>query len=187
SPRAGRGLRGTVPSRIGFVWKAGGWDPGRSIPTELMKDLFQRLMSRGVTPCILQRGLSASELTALPATDIGSDDVLITARRMRSLDLIVSVDTMPAHLAGALGLPCVTLLKNDCDWRWSTERDDTPWYPSMRLLRRRAGEDWQHVLDRLAVILITAVPIAATPITTVASSAHGSGNHRSEQTLAKRT
>ncbi|MFL9825750.1 glycosyltransferase family 9 protein [Rhodoplanes sp. SY1] len=193
SPHAGRGIEpqagngialraesdieGRAPLRIGFVWTAGGWDPGRSIPTDLMRRLFQRLATLGIEPCMLQRGLSNSELKSLPARDIGSDDVLITARRMQALDLVVSVDTMPAHLAGALGLPCVTLLKDDCDWRWMTRRDDTPWYPSMRLLRRRADEDWRTVLDRLTAMLIRAVPIGL----------HGPGNLRSERTLAKRT
>ncbi|RAI45088.1 glycosyltransferase family 9 protein [Rhodoplanes roseus] len=158
--------------RVGFVWKAGGWDPGRSVPTDTMRDLFRRLAARGVSPFILQRGLGDDELRGLPAVDIGSDDVLVTAARMRALDLVVSVDTMPAHLAGALGLPCITLLRAECDWRWMTGRDDTPWYPTMRLLRVPPGSDWADAVAALETML--------TP-------SHGSGNHQSEQALAKRT
>ncbi|MDC7785478.1 hypothetical protein PQJ75_26625 [Rhodoplanes sp. TEM] len=165
--------RAPRPRRIGFVWKAGGWDPERSIATDAMAALFARLARRGIEPLVLQRGLAADDLAALPARDIGSDDVVVTANRMRALDLIVSVDTMPAHLAGALGLPCVTLLRDDCDWRWMRGRDDTPWYPTMRLVRMPPDGGWADVLARLETLLD--------------DPDERSGNHRSEQTLAKRT
>jgi ADP-heptose:LPS heptosyltransferase len=69
---------------------------------------------------------------------------------MASLDLILSVDSMPAHLAGALGLPVWTLLPAEADWRWMAERSDTPWYPTMRLFRQHRAGDWEAVIARVA-------------------------------------
>ena len=66
------------------------------------------------------------------------------------LDLIVTVDTMPAHLAGALGKPVWTLLSAAADWRWFSAREITPWYPSMRLLRQERSGDWAPVVQRAA-------------------------------------
>jgi len=72
------------------------------------------------------------------------------AALMCSLDLIVSVDSMPAHLAGALGRPVWTLLPWAPDWRWQLEREDSPWYPSMRLFRQPRPGDWETVVQRVA-------------------------------------
>jgi hypothetical protein len=59
------------------------------------------------------------------------------------------VDTMAAHLAGALGKPVWTLLPYHADWRWMCNREDTPWYPTMRLFRQPAPEDWDSVIARI--------------------------------------
>jgi ADP-heptose:LPS heptosyltransferase len=68
---------------------------------------------------------------------------------MQTLDFVVSVDSMPAHLAGALGLPVWTLLRADCDWRWMDRRPDTPWYPTMRLFRQSHPDDWEAVIRKV--------------------------------------
>jgi hypothetical protein len=60
------------------------------------------------------------------------------------------VDSMPAHLAGALGVPVWLLLHADCDWRWMETRRDSPWYPTMRLFRQKRAGVWQPVVDRVA-------------------------------------
>jgi hypothetical protein len=73
---------------------------------------------------------------------------------MRSLDLVISIDSMSAHLAGALGLPVWTLLPHDADWRWMEERDDSPWYPTMRLFRQRTPNDWAPVIAELRRALV---------------------------------
>jgi ADP-heptose:LPS heptosyltransferase len=62
---------------------------------------------------------------------------------------VISVDTMVAHLAGALGVPTWTLLATPTDWRWMDARPDTPWYPSMRLLRQPSPGDWPAVMRTL--------------------------------------
>ena len=74
------------------------------------------------------------------------------------MDLVISIDTSVAHLAGALGIPVWVLLTWAPDWRWLLDRDDSPWYPSMRLFRQKARWDWNGVLDRVAHELTTLVP-----------------------------
>jgi ADP-heptose:LPS heptosyltransferase len=79
--------------------------------------------------------------------------VLAAAARMRALDLVVSVDSMPAQLAGALGVPVRLLLATEADWRWMEGRADSPWYPAMRLLRQERPGDWTAPLATLAAEL----------------------------------
>jgi len=84
--------------------------------------------------------------------DLGSRlaDFSATASLLAGLDLLVSVDTSVAHLAGAMGRPVLLLLPFEPDWRWLLDRADSPWYPSLRLLRQREPGDWGPVLERLA-------------------------------------
>ena len=77
------------------------------------------------------------------------NDFADTAAAMKQLHLVISVDTAVAHLAGALGLPCWLLLAHGADWRWLANREDSPWYPSMRLFRMASGEDWPAVIRRV--------------------------------------
>jgi hypothetical protein len=88
-----------------------------------------------------------------PDMDAGRDAFIDTAAIMQSLDAVVSVCTAPLHLAGALGLPAFGLLKSVPDWRWMLDRPDTPWYPTMRLLRQQPGEGYGPVIGRLAGLL----------------------------------
>ena len=76
-------------------------------------------------------------------------DVCRTAALIKSLDLIVSVDTMVAHLAGALGKKVYLLLQADSDWRWLRNRDDSPWYPSVNLIRQSQAGNWTPVVTKL--------------------------------------
>ena len=69
------------------------------------------------------------------------------------LDLVVTVDTAVAHLAGALGVPVWLMLPMVPDWRWLLEREDCAWYPTMRLFRQSDAGDWLFVFDRLAEAL----------------------------------
>ena len=68
---------------------------------------------------------------------------------MGCLDLVITVDTSVAHLAGALGCPTWTLLSHTPDYRWMLDRDDSPWYPTMRLFRQSATRDWLEVMDQV--------------------------------------
>jgi ADP-heptose:LPS heptosyltransferase len=80
--------------------------------------------------------------------------VVETARLMRALDLVISVDTMSAHLAGALGVPVWTLLDAVADWRWMDEQEDSPWYPTMRLFRQACPGVWEPVVARVMAELM---------------------------------
>jgi ADP-heptose:LPS heptosyltransferase len=107
----------------------------------------------GITWYIFQRGPGLAErpdgFGVIPATR----HLFEEARLMRALDLLISVDTLPAHLAGALGVPVWTLLPVDADWRWMEGRDDSPWYPSMRLFRQVRAHDWPAVIAHVAAAL----------------------------------
>jgi Glycosyltransferase family 9 (heptosyltransferase) len=135
---------------VGIVWSAGpGWDPRRSISFSEIRPLAR---VPGVALFILQRGAAAAEAIGF-GTDIGTDDILAAARIMRALDLVISVDSMPAHLAGALGVPVCTLLHKQADWRWMEEREDSPWYPTMRLFRQPDVGSWRPVIAAVAAEL----------------------------------
>jgi hypothetical protein len=131
---------------VGIVWQSGDWDARRSIAPSLMKQVIQL---GGIQWQILQRGpaLAArpSGLGLVP--DIRH--ILDEAACMRSLDLLISVDTLSAHLGGALGVPTWTLIPADADWRWMENRDDTPWYPTMRLFRQDEPGNWRPVIERV--------------------------------------
>jgi hypothetical protein len=135
---------------IGVAWRSGDWDPNRDIPPELLTRL------PGVTHN-LQRGETRPELLNLPERN----DPFGTARLMRGLDLVITVDTMTAHLAGALGVPVWTLLRADADWRWMEDRDDSPWYPTMRLFRQQEPGEWEPVIERVTAALTRPLPNAA--------------------------
>ena len=98
----------------------------------------------------------ASELLSLPGCgsllpgDTGARDFADTAEIIAGLDLVISVDTSIAHLAGAMGKACWILLPaGGTDWRWMRNRDDSPWYPSATLLRQPTPSDWRSVIDQV--------------------------------------
>ncbi|HEX8251952.1 MAG TPA: hypothetical protein VF846_02300, partial [Thermoanaerobaculia bacterium] len=127
---------------VGVVWRAGDWGPQRSIPIDTLARLFD---VPNVAFYSLQRGERDPRLLTLA----GVDEPLSTARVMRALDLVITVDTMTAHLAGALGVPVFTLLAHEHDWRWMDERRDSPWYPTMRLFRQPRAGDWESVVEEV--------------------------------------
>lgn len=97
------------------------------------------------------RQLLGAKIVSLDPADTGARDFAQTAAIMAGLDLVISVDTAAAHLAGAMGKPAFLLLPGlGVDWRWMTERDDSPWYPNHRLFRSGVDGDWGPVLDRVA-------------------------------------
>src|SRR5262249_44179674 len=110
----------------------------------------------GVTFFSLQKGPRAAEIAALGLgdriVDLGPalEDFADTAAAISELDLVISTCTSVPHLAGALGKEVWTLIAFAADWRWLIQREDSPWYPSMRLYRQRARGDWPGVIARVA-------------------------------------
>jgi hypothetical protein len=166
--------------KVGLVW-AGGYRPGqpelagvnarRNVPLAALAPLEHpsiRFFS-------LQKGQAAeSELRGLRTRgwpgpqiiELGPQlrDFADTAAVIENLDLLVSVDTSTAHLAGALGKPVWILNRFDTCWRWLLERTDTPWYPTARLYRQPRPGDWDAVVARLRADLLQLV-VSATPDT----------------------
>jgi hypothetical protein len=149
-------VRQTVKeNKIGLCWCGGSFDPRRSIqlsglePLKCVPDLRFFQLQRG--PALKETNGSGIWFDNL-ADD--SMDLSATASLIDSLDVIVSVDTMVAHLAGALGKKVYLLLHTEADWRWLREREDSPWYPTMRLLRQSTAGDWAPVVGRLVDLLM---------------------------------
>ncbi|NML42684.1 tetratricopeptide repeat protein [Ramlibacter sp. G-1-2-2] len=147
------GPRGAL--RVGLAWSGNSAhqnDSNRSIPLEAL----QALARPGVQFVSVQQEVRDSDLPALQAwpgglLHFGKElrTMADTAALIDNLDLLVSVDTSVAHLAGALGKPTCVLLPACPDWRWLLEREDSPWYAGMRLLRQQRAGDWTPVLGRV--------------------------------------
>lgn len=157
-PNTGRPL-------VGLCWAGSAThlnDHNRSIALERFAAL---LAVPGVDFVSVQKDVSAGEaarLASLGVAQLGRDfaDFADTAGALALLDLLISVDTSVAHLAGALAKPVALLLPFSPDWRWMQERTDSPWYPTFRLFRQSRSGDWDSPLDRLRGELQDA---AATP------------------------
>ncbi|RNI31344.1 glycosyltransferase family 9 protein [Rufibacter latericius] len=135
---------------IGLVWKPGDWAPHRSIPFDLLLPLAQ---VRGINLYILQADASNSGWQEGFGIHPGEFSLYDFARVIKGLDLLITVDSMPAHLAGALNIPVWTLLHAQADWRWMDDRLDSPWYPSMRLFRQEVADDWEGLIKRVVAEL----------------------------------
>ncbi len=153
--------------RIGLVWAgnaAHGNDRNRSIPAEALAPLIAAAQNIGVQMISLQKEVRPADLAWLEQTPdlLRVEDQLTdfadTAALISICDLVISVDTSVAHLAGALGQPLWVLLPKPCDWRWMSNREDTPWYPRARLFRQAEPGDWARVLGRVARALIDVHP-----------------------------
>lgn len=142
--------------RVGLIWRSGEWDASRSIPFPLLQPLIR---VPDVEWHILQRDAHLAGWNGDFGLLSGGDNPLDDARIMRALDLVISVDTMTAHLAGALGQCTWTLLPFNADWRWMKNREDSPWYPTMRLFRQKREGEWNDVIDEIASSLCLYVSV----------------------------
>jgi tetratricopeptide (TPR) repeat protein len=146
-------LDGPGRTRIGIVWHgkpSQARNRSRSIEPALLGGAFRR-PDIGIVS--LQKTARPDELAALgvPVLNAGPElgDFAETAALIANLDLVITVDTSVCHLAGALGVPTWVLLDFSPDWRWLRDKDDNPWYPTMRLFRQQAIGDWPSVVVRL--------------------------------------
>ena len=141
--------------RIGLVWAGNALhsnDRRRSMPVEALAPI----VAAGGTIISLQAGVRAREVSYLPGVADQSAqlaDWSETAALVSALDLVISVDTAVAHLAGALGIPAWVMLPHAPDWRWLLVREDSPWYASVRLFRQHRPGDWGGVVARVAAAL----------------------------------
>lgn len=140
--------------KIGITWSGSATFKGdvhRSIPLHQ----FYKLQSPDIIFVCLQKEIRLKDQYALAQRGdiifVGDDltDFSDTAAIIESMDLIISVDTAIAHLAGAMGKPVWILLPYNPDWRWLLEREETPWYPTARLFRQNNVNDWNSVLDKV--------------------------------------
>ncbi|HEY4318441.1 MAG TPA: tetratricopeptide repeat protein [Herbaspirillum sp.] len=138
--------------RVGLVWAGNpehGNDLKRSIPLDVLAPLFELNDIQFVS---LQKGGKAGDLaraeTEFKMINAGQEfgDFADTAGMIANLDLVISVDTSVVHLAGAMGAPTWTLVAKTPDWRWLLGREDSPWYPSVRLFRQETNGDWPGVI-----------------------------------------
>jgi Tfp pilus assembly protein PilF len=149
--------------RVGIFWQGRTSyraDRFRSVALSQFAPLAQ---VRGVRLFGLQKGPGSEQISSVrgqfhvvdlgSAADARSGPFMDTAAIMKNLDLIVTSDTAGAHLAGALGVPVWCALRASPDWRWLADRDDSPWYPTMRLFRQTSAGDWPGVFQRMAAAL----------------------------------
>jgi len=144
--------------RIGVVWGGRPTHPRdavRSIPVEALAPL---LLDSRYDWVALQHGEAYAQAYRLGdrlVHNLGKlvTDFADTAAILHHLDLLVSIDSAPVHLAGAMGLPCWVLLDAAPDWRWGRIGGETPWYPNMRLFRQSAAGDWAGAIRDLSAAL----------------------------------
>jgi hypothetical protein len=146
-------------AKVGLVWS------GDARPGQRSASLLDRRRSlglarfsaladlAGVTLISLQKGPPSAQTADAPLSLVDWTDELRdfadSAALVSALDLVISVDTSVAHLAGALGKPVWILSRFDGCWRWLDGRSDSPWYPSARLFRQPAAGDWESVLEQV--------------------------------------
>jgi hypothetical protein len=140
--------------KIGVVWQSGSNNIARSFPPILLAGIAARPDVRLIA---LQKDIAADTLAELGASmtletlgpdfDAGPQAFLDSAAVLQNLDLVITSDTSMAHLAGALARPVWVALKYAADWRWLVDREDSPWYPGMRLFRQHERGDWKSVFD----------------------------------------
>jgi hypothetical protein len=150
------GQRQPGAPRVGLAWAAGRktedcftWREflKRSLPAEHLLALSAGLEASGAALHNLQFGPDADLIDRAWFGRLEpNSDFLEQARLMANLDLVISVDTATAHLAGAMGLPCWLLLPFSADPRWLRQRQDSVWYPTMKLFRQPASGDWRQVV-----------------------------------------
>jgi hypothetical protein len=136
--------------RIGLAWAGNARNPRDVVRSMRVRDLSPLLKSHA-TLVSLQKGDAARGAPGQIDSSLDDGrDLLDTAALVAELDLVISVDTAIAHLAGALGKPVWLVNCYESEWRWLTGREDSPWYPTMTIFRQRTRGDWGEVMSRVA-------------------------------------
>jgi hypothetical protein len=157
--QASRDLISDGKRKIGIVWAGSPSHKNDQNRSMSLKHFEPLLDIDEITFYSLQFGERSQDIIslgfdhALTNLEQDLDGFMPTAAMLEKLDLIISVDTSTAHLAGALGRPIWTLLSFVPDWRWMLGRDDSPWYPTMRLFRQSAPGDWKGVIEDVKIAI----------------------------------
>jgi ADP-heptose:LPS heptosyltransferase len=142
---------------VGLAWYTNNrkWGSQRTIDLSLLAPLFKRTDTRWIS---LQYGdhggleshvAEASVPILIDRTVDQLADIDLFAAQVAAMDLVITIDNSTAHLAGSLGVPVWVLLPFMPDWRWLLDREDSPWYPTMRLFRQPKTGDWQSVVEKV--------------------------------------
>jgi hypothetical protein len=126
---------------VGVVWGAGEWNRGRSIPYPLLQPLTE------LSECEFWNLQGGHSRRLWNGKLCCGDGILALASAIAQLDLVITVDTLAAHLAGAMGKPAWVFLQYAADWRWMTGRSDCLWYPSLSLFRQPRSGDWGSLIS----------------------------------------
>lgn len=148
--------------KVGLVWSGGNLYKHNQTRSFSLQEFHSLLNVSEISFYSLQKGIPQLEIAELGwqsrLIDLSEQlqDMADTADAIAQLDLVITVDTSVAHLAGALATPVWVLLAHVADWRWLLNREDSPWYPTMRLFRQNHPGDWQGVIQRVIEALQTA-------------------------------
>jgi hypothetical protein len=140
---------------VGIVWSSGDWNAERSVPFSCLRSVMN---VPGCEFWNLQGGAARDEWAESGSSvrhnaTACSESIVNLAALIDQLDIVITPDTLAAHLAGAVGAPVWVMLQHAADWRWMHERDDSPWYPSMQLFRQPRQGDWKSVVAQIGMQL----------------------------------
>ncbi len=151
--------------KIGLVWSSGHRNSTLQFRSGSLSSFSMLSSIEGVEFYSLQKGITNEEIKnfyqKMKIHDLTNNisNFNDTAALIMNLDLIISVDTSVAHLAGALGKPVWVLLPSVPDWRWMLNREDSPWYPTMRLFRQTIHGDWDTVIKKVHKAILDFIQI----------------------------
>jgi len=150
-------LAATSGPKVGIAWAGNPSHVKDKLRSLSLRQVLPVLETSGAVIVSLQKGTAAQQLdqarTAVFDWMSECEDFLDTAGLIANLDLVIAVDTSVVHLAGALGKPVWLLNRFESEWRWLLGREDSPWYPTMRIFRQPALHDWNSVIDRVGLEL----------------------------------
>lgn len=139
---------------VGLLWNGGGANPRRRFGQCKLQDLMEIVALPGVRAFSLEPASTQGEIAEIGVQDLiesagaRAGNLAQLAGIIEQLDLVIAVDSIAAHVAGSLGKPVWLLADQGAEWCWLLDREDSPWYPSMRIFRKSANEDWSALASR---------------------------------------
>lgn len=148
-------LGGCRGRRVGLCWWGSQHIPDRSVKLALLASVLRvpRLQFHALQKEITPEDRPLLDQLTIVDHSAALSDFVETAALISLMDVVVTIDTSVAHLAGALGKPVWIMLHRTADWRWFLDREDSPWYPTARLFRQRTAADWHRVVGQVTAAL----------------------------------